>query len=106
MANEVYLSQDETCRDLFTRESTFVLNILPNKSFQNQSNFEIPNWTQGTWLSIGIYDKTFYINKTQLIIKLNNNRLIQQDLKFLRIIKTKRQYDNTIRIRAKSLEQW
>jgi hypothetical protein len=29
--NEVYLSADDTCRDLLTRESAIALNILPGK---------------------------------------------------------------------------
>jgi hypothetical protein len=96
LPNEVYFSEDETCRNLLTRESVLILNILPNKLFKTKS---IPEWIQGTWLSIGTTD-TFHINKTQFIMKINNN------FKSLRILQSKQQYENSIYIRAKSLEQW
>ncbi len=69
----------------------------------------MPDWTQGTWLSIGTSDSnsnTFHINETQLLMKMNDERLIKYDLRFLRIIQSKREHENSIRIRAKSLEQW
>lgn len=31
LPTEVYLSEDETCRDLFTRESALILHILQRK---------------------------------------------------------------------------
>jgi hypothetical protein len=34
LPNEVYLSEDETCRDSLTRESAVVLKVLPSKSLQ------------------------------------------------------------------------
>ncbi len=39
-------------------------------------------------------------------MKINNDQIITHDLKFTRVIHNKRQQENTIRIKAKSLEQW
>ncbi|CAF1311844.1 unnamed protein product [Adineta steineri] len=101
LPNEIYLSQDETCRDLLTRESAVVLKTIPNK--HDASIIPMPNWTQGVWLSTGT--NRVYINQTQLIMKTNNDPIIKYNLTFLRIIHSKRKHENTIRIRAKSLEQ-
>jgi len=101
LPNEVYLSEDGTCRDLLTRASALILNILPSKSFEDkhrQSKISMPDWTQGTWLSIDT--NTFYINKTDIIMKINDN------LKSLRIVQSKQQREYSIHLRAKSLEQW
>ncbi|CAF1021880.1 unnamed protein product [Rotaria sordida] len=108
LPNEVYLSEDETCRSLLTRESALILNILPNKYYE--SKVHMPDWTQGIWSSIGI-DRidanTFYINQSQLIMKMHDDQIIKYDLKFLRIIQyqQQQQHEKSIHIRAKSLEQ-
>ncbi|CAF4240271.1 unnamed protein product, partial [Rotaria sp. Silwood2] len=108
LPNEVYLSEDETCRSLLTRESALILNVLSNKHYE--SKVQMPDWTQGIWLSIGtdrINTNTFYINQSQLIIKINDDRIIKHDLQFLRIIQNQQQqqHEKSIHIRAKSLEQ-
>jgi hypothetical protein len=75
-----------------------------------QSNIQLPTWTQGTWLSIatnGMNINTLYINKTQLIMKMNSKGIIKHDLEFVRVIQNKQQeHNDSIRLRAKSLEQW
>ena len=43
---------------------------------------------------------TFDINQTQITMKINDH------LKFLQVIYSKQTYENTLRIRAKLLEQW
>jgi hypothetical protein len=58
----------------------------------------MPDWTQGTWLSIDT--NTFYINETEIVMKINGN------LKSLQIVQSKQQHEYSIRLRAKSLEQW
>jgi hypothetical protein len=103
-----------------------VLNILPGKQIisirkincylwlgtyhrQSESQIHLPDWTSGRWLTVGtsgINRNIVYINNTQLIIKTNDDQIITHDLKFTRVIHNKRQQENTIRIKAKSLEQW
>jgi hypothetical protein len=39
-------------------------------------------------------------------MKINDDQTILYDLKFTRIMSYKRQHENIIRIKAKSLEQW
>jgi hypothetical protein len=39
-------------------------------------------------------------------MKTNDDQIIMHDLKFTRIMPNRRQHENTIRIKAKSLEQW
>ena len=73
-------------------------------------NIQLPKWTQGTWLSIatnGMNTNTFYINKTQLIMKMNGKGIIKHDLEFIRVMQNKQQeHDASVHLRAKSLEQW
>ena len=126
MPKKIYLSEDRTCRDLLTRESAVVLNIFSSKSCQmttfnkqsiyfvflddyNKFKVQTPNWTQGTWLSIGVNGKntnTFHINQSQLIMKMSDNPVLKHDLKFLHVIQNQRNHSKSIRIRAKSLEEW
>lgn len=54
----------------------------------------------------GINTNTVDINNTQLMMKINDDQTLLYDLKFTRIMSNKRQQDNIIRIKAKSLEQW
>ncbi|CAF1241164.1 unnamed protein product [Rotaria sp. Silwood1] len=106
LPNEVYLSEDETCRSLLTRESALILNVLSNKYYE--SKVQMPDWTQGIWLSIRtdrINTNTFLINQSQLIMKMNDDQIIKYDLKFQRIIQNQQQHEKSIYIRAKSLEQ-
>ncbi|CAF1243594.1 unnamed protein product [Adineta steineri] len=102
--NEVYLSADDTCRDLLTRESAIVLNVLPSTSHhQFESKTQLPQWTHGKWLTIGT--NIVYINNTQFIMKTHDEQKILYDLRFTRILTSRRQHENAIRIKAKSLEQ-
>jgi hypothetical protein len=39
-------------------------------------------------------------------MKMNDDQTIVHDLKFTRLMSNKRQHENTIRMKAKSLEQW
>jgi hypothetical protein len=39
-------------------------------------------------------------------MKINDDQGVLYDLKFIRIMSGKRQHENMIRIKAKSLEQW
>ena len=109
----MYLSEDETCRDLLTRESTLTLHLLPRKQFSvnfdkmigllclethEEANVILPDWTQGTWLSID--GNTFSINHTGMSVK------IEDQPRFLRLIHSKYSHEYSIRLRAKSLEQW
>lgn len=69
----------------------------------SESNIRIPNWIQGIWLSIGndrLYTNTFHINKSHIIMKINDS------FKSLKILQSKQQHKNIIRLRAKSLGQW
>ena len=69
----------------------------------------MPNWTQGKWLSIGkdhINRNIFHINQSQLIITMNNDKIIQYKFRFLRTIEHQRKSEKILRIRAKSFEQW
>lgn len=68
----------------------------------------MPDWAQGRWLSIGIdhiNTNTFYINQSQIIMKINDNRIVKYDLKFLRTLQNQ-QHEKSIQIRAKSFEEW
>ncbi|CAF1467595.1 unnamed protein product [Rotaria magnacalcarata] len=109
LPNEVYLSVDETCRDLLTRESAIVLNVLSDTYHrQYESKIQLPHWTQGKWLTIGTSSmnmNSVYINNTQLIIKINGDQTILHDLKLTRVIVKSRPHENNIRIKAKSFEQ-
>jgi hypothetical protein len=98
LPNDVYLSEDGTCRDLLTRASAMTLNILPSKDKYRQSKIAMPDWTYGIWLSIDA--NRFYINETEIVMKINDN------LKTLQIVQSKQQHEYSIRLRAKSLEQW
>ncbi|CAF2146709.1 unnamed protein product [Rotaria magnacalcarata] len=103
LPNEVYLSEDETCRGLLTRESALLLNVRSNKHYE--SNVQMPDWTQGIWLSTGIdriKTNSFHINQSQLTMNIQDNQIISHNLKFLRIVQ---RHEKTIRIRAKSLDQ-
>ena len=76
---------------------------------QLETQIQLPEWTHGRWLTVGTKDlnaNIVYINNTQLTMKLNDNQIIAHDLKFTRIMSNKRQHENIIRIKAKSLEQW
>lgn len=126
MPNEVYLSEDETCRGLLTRESALILNLRPSKLFRmrevnkriisyvyldkhSELKVQMPHWTQGIWLSIGmdrLNTQTFYINQSQLVMKINNDQLVKYNLKFLRILNNQRLNVKTIHILAKPLQQW
>ncbi|CAF1586394.1 unnamed protein product, partial [Adineta ricciae] len=107
--NEVYLSADDTCRDLPTRESAVVLNVLPS-SYQHQleSNIHLPTWVHGRWLTVGtngLHANVVYINNSQLLVKKNNDQTVVHDLKFTRLMTSKRPNEQIIRIKAKSMEQ-
>ena len=70
---------------------------------------QLPEWTQGKWLSIGTTTtdtRTVYINETQLIIKMNGDQAIVHDLRFTRLMSSKRPTAHTFRLKAKSLDQW
>ncbi|UJR09900.1 hypothetical protein I4U23_014122 [Adineta vaga] len=106
LPNEVYLSQDETCRDLFTRESAVILKVISNKHVE--SKVQIPHWAQGMWLSVGtnsVNSNRFYINHTQLLMTVDDDRMIKYDLQFVKVLSNRRKYGINIRIRAKSLDQ-
>ncbi|CAF1572013.1 unnamed protein product, partial [Adineta ricciae] len=107
--NEVYLSADDTCRDLPTRESAVVLNVLPSSYHQQlESNVHLPTWVHGRWLTVGTYGlhaNTVYINNSQLLVKKNNDQTVVHDLKFTRLMTSKRPNEQIIRIKAKSMEQ-
>lgn len=83
--------------------------LLGSYHRQHESKIQLPEWIQGRWLTIGtsgINPNTVYINNTQLMMKINNEQTIELDLKFTRVMPNKRQHENIIRIKAKSLEQW
>jgi len=107
--NEIYLSADETCRDLLTRESAIVLNVRPGLSQSSHSTkIDLPEWIQGKWLTIGtnaMNSQTVEINTTQLIIKNNVDQTIVHDLKLTKMISNRRTNDHVIRLKGKSLEQ-
>jgi hypothetical protein len=46
------------------------------------------------------------INNTQLMMKINDDQMMLQDLKFVRIMTGKRPQEHVFRVKAKSLEQW
>ena len=71
-----------------------------------ESIIQLPNWMQGRWLTSGMNTNSVYINNTQLIMKMNDEQTILYDLKFVRTMSSKRQHENIIRLKAKSLEQW
>ena len=76
---------------------------------QYQSKIQLPEWTQGEWLMIGtntINMNIIYINNTQLIIKINDDRSTIHDLKFIRILFHRQRHKSIILIKAKSLEHW
>lgn len=54
----------------------------------------------------GINTNTVDINNTQLMMKMSDDTTMLYDLKFTRVMFSKRQNDNIIRIKAKSLQQW
>ena len=55
----------------------------------------------------GINTNTVDINNTQLMMmKMSDDQTMLYDLKFTRVMFSKRQNDNIIRIKAKSLQQW
>ncbi|CAF3361702.1 unnamed protein product [Rotaria sp. Silwood1] len=109
LPNEVYLSMDDTCRDLLTRESAIALNVFPGIHHGHyESKIQLPEWTQGKWSTMGTSNmnmNTVYINNTQLIMKINDDQTIIHDLKLTRVISNSRQHEKTIRIKAKSFEQ-
>jgi hypothetical protein len=39
-------------------------------------------------------------------MKMNGDQIIAHDLRFTRVMPNKQPYENNIRIKAKSLEQW
>lgn len=39
-------------------------------------------------------------------MKMHDDQMMLQDLKFIRIMSGKRQHEHIIRVKAKSLEQW
>ncbi len=55
---------------------------------------------------MGINPNTISINNSQLIMKINDEQTVVNDLKFTRLMSSKRQHANIIRLKAKSLEQW
>ncbi len=74
-----------------------------------ESIIQLPDWIHGRWFTIGtsgINTNTIFINNTQLMMKMNDDLTMLHDLKFTRIMSGKRQQENIIRIKAKSLEQW
>ena len=74
-----------------------------------ESIIQLPDWIHGRWFTMGtsgINTNTVDINNTQLMMKINDEQALVYDLRFTRIMSTKRQQDNIIRIKAKSLEQW
>ena len=85
---------------------------LGTQQQQRDSKIQLPEWIQGVWVSTGESYKTFYFNQTQLVVTNNGEQTIVHDLKFIRVIQSKRQqyhyypYSTIIRIRAKSLQQW
>ncbi|CAF0992855.1 unnamed protein product [Rotaria sordida] len=109
LPNEVYLSMDDTCRDLLTRESAIVLNVFPGINHRHyESKIQLPEWTKGKWSTMGTSSmnmNTVYINNTQLIMKTNDDQTTIHDLKLIRVISNGRQHEKTIRIKAKSFEQ-
>lgn len=66
---------------------------------QQESRFSLPQWTQGTWLSID--GNTFSINQTALSMKMSDD-----SRRFLRIIQSKHSHEYSVRLRVRSLEQW
>lgn len=83
--------------------------ILDTSHRHYDSTIQLPDWIHGQWLSIGtsgINTNTIYINNSQLMIKMSDDQTILHDLKFTRIVPSKRQHERFLRIKAKSLEQW
>ncbi|CAF1333296.1 unnamed protein product [Adineta ricciae] len=106
LPNEVYFSQDETCRDLLARESAVILKTIPDQLME--SKVQLPKWTQGVWLSVGasnVNSNRVHINQTQLVITADNDQMIKYDLKFFKVMLNRGNYGNSVRIRARSLNQ-
>ena len=121
--NEIYLSIDDTCRDLLTRESSLLVHILPSKAYSltdetviepllsgkyHESKVYLPEWTQGTWRSTGTGETNrFHINQTQLTIYENDRRISKHQFTFVRTLVMKQGSESSvIRLRAKTVEQW
>ena len=76
---------------------------------QLESNVHLPTWVHGRWLTVGtngLHANTVYINDSQLLVKTNNDQTVVHDLKFTRLMTSKRANEQIIRIKAKSMEQW
>lgn len=74
-----------------------------------ESVIQLPDWIHGRWFTMGtsgINTNTVDVNNTQLMMKMSDEQTMLYDLKFTRIMFSKRQNDNIIRIKAKSLQQW
>lgn len=87
----------------------FVIDYCSGTSRPYESKVPLPKWAYGKWLTIGTTSldiNTVYINNTQLIIRVNKDETILHDLKLTRIISQNRQNENTIRLKARSFEQW
>jgi hypothetical protein len=88
----------------------YILELFLGTSHRHyESIIQLPDWIQGRWLTIGtngINTNTMVINNTQLMMKLNDDQMMLQDLKFVRIMTGKRPQEHVFRVKAKSLEQW
>lgn len=103
---EVYLSADDNCRDLLTRESAIALNVIPNTHHRHfESVVQLPDWLHGRWLTSGINTNVIYLNNTQLIMKINDEQTILYDIKLTRLMSSRRHQENIVRVKGKSLEQ-
>ncbi|CAF0808620.1 unnamed protein product [Didymodactylos carnosus] len=104
---ELYLSSDDSCRDLLSRESATVFTVDSTPLTKSDPNFSLPQWATGNWTVVGGSGKHFHISDTQIILYSNGRHI--HEFKLIKLLHYKKNDDELqnqtmIRIKGKALQ--